>query len=169
MAEKSKRSRKANGHAKRGHNSGELPPEVVDRWWVKIVAAQVAVEKAAKPLKSKKGELSAIFKAAKSDGIDVDAIKYAIKSHGRDHLDVVGFYANVGKYLRARQSPLAVQMNLFPLEPIPEISRAAIAGRRQGLRGGSIDENPYTPGSELAEAYDDAWRDGQEQVQEGLR
>ncbi len=165
MAERAGRKSKANGHSKAGHNSGEVPSEVVDRWWQKIVVAQAAVERAAKPLKSRKGELSAIYKAAKADGIDVDALCDAITADAGDHLDVVSRYANTGKYLRAHQSPLGIQMNLFPLDPIPEVSRAAIAGKRQGLRGGSVDENPYPPGSEAFVAYVDAWTVGQEQVQ----
>lgn len=164
MAERASRKRKANGHGKAGHNSGEVPSEVIDRWWAKVVTAQAAVERAAKPLKSRKGELSAIYKAAKADGVDVEALKDAIKAHDGDHLEVVERYANTGKYLRAHQSPLGVQMNLFPLDPIPEVSRAAIAGKRQGLRGGSIDENPYPAGSEAFVAYADAWHVGQEQV-----
>jgi len=163
MAERARKS-KANGHAKAGHNSGEVPSEVVDRWWQKIVVAQAAVERAAKPLKSRKGELSAIYKAAQADGIDTDALCDAIKADAGDHLDVVSRYANTGKYLRAHQSPLGIQMNLFPLDPIPEVSRAAIAGKRSGLRGGSIDENPYKPGSEAHAAYVEAWHGGQEQV-----
>jgi hypothetical protein len=162
MAERAKR--KANGRAKLGHNSGEVPSEVVDRWWEKIVVGQAAVERATKPLKSRKGELSAIYKAAKADGIDVDALCDAIKADADDHLEVVTRYANTGKYLRAHRSPLGVQMNLFPLDPIPEASRAAIAGKRSGLRGGSIDENPYPAGSESHVAYVEAWHVGQEQV-----
>jgi hypothetical protein len=169
MAERAGKSRKAkatkaNGHAKRGHNSGEVPSEVVDRWWAKIVAGQAAVERATKPLKARKGELKAIYDAAKADGVDVPALCDAIKADGDDHLEVVTRYANTGKYLRAHQSPLGVQMNLFPLDPIPEVSRAAIAGKRSGLRGGSIDENPYTPGSENFAAYAEAWHVGQEQI-----
>jgi len=164
VEKKSRARAKTNGHAKPGHNSGDVPSEVVDRWWQKIVVAQAAVERATKPLKSRKGELSAIYKAAKADGLDVDALTDAIKADAGDHLDVVSRYANTGKYLRAHHSPLGIQMNLFPLEPIPEVSRAAIAGKRQGLRGGSVDENPYPPGSEPFVAYVDAWGIGQEQV-----
>jgi len=168
MAERARPKTKGNGRAKQGHNSGELPPEVIDRWWSKVVDGQKAVERAAKPLKSRKGELSAIYKAAKADGIDVDALKDAIKADGEDHIEVVSRYANTGKYLRAHRSPLGEQLNLFPLEPIPETMRAAVAGKRAGLRGGSIDENPYTPGSEAFTAFRDSWEAGQQEVRERL-
>ncbi|HKV14533.1 MAG TPA: hypothetical protein VJQ81_05785 [Reyranella sp.] len=170
MAERasSRRRRRANGHAKAGHNSGEVPPEIVDRWWQKVVVAQGAVERAAKPLKSRKGELSAIYKAAKADGIDVDALKDAIKADAGDHLNFLSRYAATGKYLRAHQSPLGLQLGLFPLDAIPEVSRAAMAGKRCGLAGRSIDENPYPPGSENFVAYSDAWHQGQAQVRDTM-
>lgn len=162
------KAQKRNG-AKAGHNSGELPAEVVDRWWEKVVEGQKAVERAAKPLKSKKGELSALYKAAKADGIDVDALKDAILADAGDHLEVVSRYANTGKYLRAHRSALAEQMNLFPLEPIPVAMQAAVAGKRAGLRGGDATENPYTPGTDAFVAYAEHWEAGQQELREHLR
>ena len=141
-----------------------MPAEVVDRWWQKIVVAQAAVERAAKPLKSRKGELSAVYKAAKADGIDVDALKDAITADSGDHLNFLSRYASTGKYLRAHRSPLGTQLGLFPLDAIPEISRAAMAGKRSGLLGRSIDENPYQPGSENFAAFAEHWHVGQAQV-----
>jgi uncharacterized protein (UPF0335 family) len=170
MAERASLSRKkSNGRARAGHNSGEVPREVVDRWWDKIVAGQAAVERATKPLKARKADLKGIYDAAKLDGVDVEALKDAIKADADDHLEVVTRYANTGKYLRAHKSPLGEQMNLFPLEPIPETMRAAIAGKRGGLRGGSVDENPYTPGSEPFVAYVEHWQKGQQELHEQLR
>ena len=169
MAERaSARKRRQNGHATAGHNSGEVPAEVVDRWWSKVVTAQGAVERAAKPLKARKGELSAIYKAAKKDGIDVDALKDAIKADSGDHLNFLSRYASTGKYLRAHQSPLGMQLGLFPLDAIPEISRAQASGRRAGLLGRDIAENPYTPGSENFAAYEASWHEGQAQVRDTL-
>jgi len=169
MAERaSGRKRQSNGRAKPGHNSGEVPPEVVDRWWEKIVVAQAAVERAAKPLKARKGELSAIYKAAKKDGIDVDALKDAIIADSGDHLNFLSRYASTGKYLRAHQSPLGMQLGLFPLDAIPEISRAQASGRRAGLLGRDIAENPYTPGSENFAAFETSWHEGQSQVRSSM-
>ena len=100
-----RRSQKANGA---GHNSnpssGVVSDELYQRWMRKIADAQTAVERAAKPLKSRKGELGAICKAAKSDGVDVDAIREAFTLDKLDHLEVATKYANTGRVLRLMKS-----------------------------------------------------------------
>lgn len=168
MAEKANRKAKRNGRARAGHNSGEIPAEIVERWWQKIVAGQAAVERATKPLQGRKSELRAIYKAAEADGIDVEAMKEAIEKDKLDHIEVVTRYTNTGSYLRAHKSPLGVQLNLFTAEAIPLAMQAAVAGKRSGLRGGSVDENPYPPGSEAFVAYRDNWDAGQQELRDRL-
>lgn len=169
MAERAKRKAKGNGRGKAGHNSGsELPPELIERWWQKIAVGQAAVERATKPLQARKSELRAIYKAAESDGIDVEAIKEAIAKDKDDHMEVVTRFVLTGNYLRAHNSPLGTQLNLFSTEAIPTTMQAAVAGKRQGLRGGSIDENPYPPGSEAFQAYRDNWDKGQAELHDQL-
>jgi uncharacterized protein (UPF0335 family) len=162
MAEKARLKKKSNGRAKKGHNSG-VPQEVERRWLAKIQDGQAAVERAAKPLKSRKGELSSIYKAAKSEGVDIDAAKKALKLNKLDHLDVALEYSNVGRYLRMLDSPLGIQMELFKATDLPVAVQAAVEGKRAGLAGHSIDINPHTPGTEPFVAFVDAWHKGQEE------
>jgi hypothetical protein len=168
-----KRGAKKNGAV--GHNSkqktatsGVVSDEVYQRWMKKIEVAQAAVDRAAKPLKSRKGELSQIIGAAKDDGVDVDAIREAFKMDALDHLDVATKYANTGRVLRLMKSPLGEQMDLFRTVDLPIAVTAAIAGRRAGATG-RPNENPHTPGSEPFAAYEDHYTRAQETLQDELR
>lgn len=167
MAERAtvSKSRKGNG---RGHNSGTAPDEVYLRWMEKIQGGQGAVERAAKSLKSRKGELSAIYGAAKEDGVNCKAIRNAFKSDKLDHLDVATDYFDTGRVLRLMKSPLAVQMELFRDQDMPTAIMAAVAGRRLG-KGGHALSNPHPPGSEAFVAFENAWHQGQSEVHDTLR
>jgi hypothetical protein len=167
-----KRGAKKNGA---GHNSkqktatsGVVSDETYQRWMKKIADAQSAVERAAKPLKSRKGELSQIIGAAKDDGVDVDAVREAFKMDALDHLDVATKYANTGRVLRLMKSPLGEQMDLFRTADLPVAVTAAIAGRRAGSTG-RPNENPHTPGSEPFAAYEDNYTRAQTALQDELR
>jgi hypothetical protein len=160
-----RRSQKANGV---GHNSGVISDELYQRWMKKIADAQVAVERAAKPLKSRKGELGAICKAAKADGVDVDAIREAFTLDKLDHLEVATKYANTGRVLRLMHSPLGEQMDLFPTKDMPIVVTASIAGRRAGASG-RPNENPHSPGSEPFVAYENEYASAQARIAEDLR
>jgi uncharacterized protein (UPF0335 family) len=177
MAERAtaKRKRRANGngggpigHNRKAVRSGVVPDEVYARWMKKIEEAQNAVEKAAAPLKSKKGALSAVYKAAKADGVDTDAIREAFKLDKLDHLDVATKFTNTGRVLRLMHSPLGEQMDLFRTSDLPIAVSAAIAGRRAGSLGHTKD-NPHTPGTDAFVAYEDEYTRAQEQVAEQFR
>jgi uncharacterized protein (UPF0335 family) len=134
----------------------------------KIEDAQAAVERAAKPLKSRKSELSNIYKAAKAEGVDTDAIVEAFGLDKQDHLDVATKYANTGRVLRLMKSSLAVQMDLFRGTDLPVAVTAAIAGRRAGAEG-RPNENPHDPGSDAFVAYEDEYTRAQAALQDELR
>src|SRR5205809_1093722 len=73
---------KANGKGRPGvgHNSklgDRSREEVYRRWLSKIETADNVYEKAKDVAKSRKGELAAIYAAAKEDGCNIDAIKEA--------------------------------------------------------------------------------------------
>lgn len=158
-------SRKANGHGKPGHNSGQgAPQETVERWREKIVVAQAAVEKAAKPLKTRKAEYQVVVKAAKKDGVNTTALLRAIELNKLDMIQVATDTSDLGKYLRWMGSPLGVQLNLFSTDQMPVVMKASVDGKRCGLAGGNIDDNPYKPGSEEFEAYRTQWHVGQSEL-----
>lgn len=167
MAEKAKR--KANGRAKAGHNkTGDVPDELIERWWLKVEAAQAAVEKAKKPLASRKGELRALYKAAGADGVDAEALREAIDMHNTDHLEVAEKFSNTGRYLRAHKSALGVQLQLFSVDNVPDEIKAAVAGKRAGRRGDSIDINPFTPGTDAFQAFREHWDLGQQEIRDTM-
>jgi hypothetical protein len=161
---------KANGHQTKGRTatSGIISDETYLRWMKKIEDARAAVERAAKPLKTRKSELSNIYKAAKAEGVDTDSIVEAADMDGQDHLIVATKYANTGRVLRLRKSPLAIQMNLFPTNDLPVEVTAAIAGRRAGAMG-NPNTNPHDPGTEPFVAYENEYARAQASLQDDLR
>jgi hypothetical protein len=178
MAERARGRRKTNGKddgSKRragvGHNSqgGNVPDEVYRRWLSKIENADNIYEKAKDRAKSLKGELGAIYSAAKEDGCNIDAIKEARAKHKLDHLTVAQDYDDMGRVLRLMKSPLAVQLKLFEeVERSPE-ANAAMAGELAGRRGDPVDDNPHPPGTELFVTWRANWDKGQQALQETLR
>ena len=158
---KSKAPKGKNGAAKPGHNSGEVPDEIILRWNAKIEVAANAAQRAKDAHDSAKGKLQSIYKAAKDDGVDIDALKEVRKMDKGDHAEVELRYRNTGRYLRVLESKLAVQFELFPEVKQSASVSAWLAGTRAGKSGVSIDENPHTPGSEVFEEWNGGWRNGQ--------
>jgi len=170
MAERVRLNRKSKSKSNGKANSrglGGVPDEVYQRWMKRIELAQTAVDRAQKPLKSKKGELSAIYKAAKADGVNVDAVKTAFKKHKLDHLQVAMDYRDTGRVLRLMESPLAVQMSLFGNQ-LPDLVNVALEGKLAGELGVDVNQCPYKPGTEEFVAYHDAWGKGQAELRDTL-
>lgn len=166
MAERARlKKKKANGV---GHNSGEVPTEVYQRWLTKIVAQRNVVERVQKQLKSRKGELSSLYAAAKGDGVDIDAVKEALALDKEDRLEVILRFANTKRVLKLLENPLAVQLSLG-LDELPDAIKAGLRGRADGKAGVAIDSNPHAPGSEEFVAYEQAWHSGQAETRETLR
>ncbi len=173
MAERAKAKRKskskANGSNGVGHNSGRLggrdKEEIYARWLSKIEHADVIYQRANEQAKSRRGELRAIYAAAKEDGCNIDAIKEARAKHKLDHLTVAQDYDDMGLVLRVMQSPLATQLSLFEPVKRDDETTASMAGELAGRRGDPIDENPHTPGTQLYET----WRAGHDRGQAALR
>lgn len=145
-----------------------VPDETYQRWMKKIELGQAALDKASIPYKSRKSDLSNIYKEAKGDGVDVDAIKEAFAMDKLDHLDVAQKYENTGRVLRLMRSPLGEQMELFRGTTLPLPVAAAIAGRRAGASG-RPNENPHSPGTEPFVAYEGEYAKAQEAIQNELR
>src|SRR5437899_4971612 len=95
MAERAKAKRKTKsskgngtGKPRAGHNSGEIPEEVILRWDAKINTAEIAASKVKVLYDSAKGRLQSVYRAAKEDGVDIDALKEARKMDADDHAAV---------------------------------------------------------------------------------
>jgi hypothetical protein len=159
---KSKAPKGKNGTAKAGHNSGEVADEIILRWNSKIEVAANAAQRAKDAHDSAKGRLQSIYKAAKDDGVDIDALKEVRKMDKGDHAEVELRYRNTGRYLRVLESKLAVQFELFPEVKQSAAVGAWLAGSRAGKAGEPVENNPHTVGSAPFEEYDQGWRHGQQ-------
>ena len=169
MAERAKgrkRGGKGNGSAKpraakAGDNSGHVPSEVVNRHWGHVGAALKNVKRTADAAKKARSALSNCYRAAKSDGIDVDEMKAARGLHDGDHMQAASHYAGVARILDAVESPVA-QLNLFTRELPPPVN-AYLRGQQAGREAVDAGANPFTPGSQEFESWAEGWTSGQEQ------
>ena len=155
MAERAKAKNKgrSNGTAKSGHNSGQVPDEVYNRWLAKIETQDKKRLKAKEAFDSESGKLQSLFKAAKDDGCNTTAIRRARKLHAEDHAQVTIDYTDTGRVLRLLKSPLAEQLDLFAEIRHPPAVSAWLAGASAGKAGAPVDDNPHTPGSDVFEEW----------------
>lgn len=154
---------------RRGDNSGDhsVPDEIYERHLAKIDTTSKAMEKAKEAFDQAKGVHQSAYKAAKGDGCDIDAIRLARKLDKQDAGVTQVTYANVSRVLNLIGSPLgSEQMDLFgaiaPAKPAEEAP--GIRGLKAGEAGLGRDANPYDPGSQAYQAYDEQWLAGQKRI-----
>lgn len=161
------KKRAANGASKNGlgHNSGEVPAEVKLRHYDQIGVALRASKAADDAAKKKRAALSNAYKAAKSDGLDVDVLRATRKLDEGEHVDAILHYKGVGDMLELIDSELP----LFREINIPPPVNAYLAGRQAGREGAPADSNPHTPGTEEFVRYAEGHASGVDAAVEGLR
>ena len=148
-----------------GHNhAGEIPDEVKLRHYDQIGVALKASKAADEIAKKKRAALSNAYKAAKSDGCDVDVMRATRKLDEGEHVDAILHYQGVGKMLELIESELP----LFREINIPPPVNAYLAGRQAGREGAPADSNPHTPGSEEFVRYAEGHASGVDAAVEGL-
>jgi hypothetical protein len=156
-----------------GHNSrgSSVTDQIYNRWLSRIDTADAIYQRAKDNASSKRGELNAIYAAAKEDGCNVRAIKAARKKHRSDHLEVAMDYDDEARVLRLMKSPLVEQLSLFPevKEARDPLVTAAMEGELAGRRGDSVDDNPYTVGTEQYVKWRAKWDEGQASLAEQFR
>lgn len=146
---------------------------------VRIIGdAQREYDEAHDLAKSKHGVYRAALKAAKKSGIDEDALKDAIRIHTRsDEATESLYFRNLGRYLNYMNSPLGKQFGLFDdgAGEVPADARtkheeweANNQGYRAAQAGTPIDQNPWPPGSELAQVWSLGWKRGKKVVDDVL-
>jgi hypothetical protein len=166
MAERATRkARKGNG-AGPGHNSSRdgISDQIYSRWLGRIETADAIYQRAKDNASQKRGELNAIYAAAKEDGCNIRAIKSARKKNRGDHLEVAMDYDAEARVLRLMGSPLVEQLKLFPEVDGERAAdtRAAMAGELAGRRGDPVDDNPHAPGTPLYVTWRANWDKGQQ-------
>lgn len=133
-----------------GHNSGEyaVPDETILRAINTLRAKKKAMEKVQEELDQARGVYRSARKAAKNDGLNLDAFDLIEKLERQDQGTVLVNHADAGRYLKLTESPLALQMDLFQnLEaPKPEVD-VAMQGYNAGKNAEPVDNNPHVPGS----------------------
>jgi hypothetical protein len=157
---------KTNGAAPgRGHNSGEVPAELIQRHYASIGTALKASKAADEVAKKKRAALNNAYKAAKTDGCPIDAMKEARKLNDGDHAEAILHFKDVGRVLEVTESELP----LFRDITLPPPVNAYLAGRQAGREGAPADNNPHTPGSEEFVRWGEGHASGVDSAVESLR
>lgn len=165
------KAKKGNKH--NGPPAGGMSDEEKKSWQNKLSRARKDWDDKHEEAKSAKGVYDNVCKAAKKVGFAVDAWKDARELDKDDHGSVQQHYANVGDQLRVMNSNLATELNLFqdidPRFAEGDDEAPAVKGLKCGRAGNSIDENPYTPGTEDYEAFRGNWFKGNDERLEQLK
>jgi len=192
-------ARKANDHSggrgRRGRRKGEdfseaveaaaaeaakpaasnVPDEVLERHLDTVRNARAAHREARDAAAEANGVYRAALKAAKRDGIPVDAMTDAVKLMEGDALELKARSQMVRRILVVAKSPLA---HLYATQPdlFDEADRARSAhatgsgdqawteGRRDGMEGRSLSFCPYAEDTAERVAYTAGWHAGQEEL-----
>jgi hypothetical protein len=148
-----------------------VPREVYQRHLGLIEAARNVSKAADLAAKKKRSALSNVYKAAKSDGCNVDAIKHAMELDEGNHIEAVNDAAECGYILDVMGSQLHKQFGLFANIDRPEPVSAYLAGMNAGRAGGPAEDNPYSdrPGSEEFVQWATGWAAGQSENHDSLQ
>ena len=110
-------------------------------------------------------------KAAKRDGLDLDALKLLENLAKLDDDELAVQLRHLHQYAKWASLPLGTQLDAFGEHVIPTVKAKAVGehdlwtatdvGYKAGRSGLPRDTNPYQPGTELHVNFDKAWTDGQ--------
>lgn len=101
-------------------------------------------------------------KTAKKAGFNLDAYDINVKLENLDMGKVQVDYADAGRYLKVRGSPLAEQLMLFQnMEtPAPKVD-ANLQGQQAGKNAENAENNPFKPGTDEFVSWAEGWATGQ--------
>ena len=150
-------------------------PELIASTARKILAQEAEVEKAKGPYDTEKGRLRSLYKAAKADGINIDALNRVLKFKRMAPHEAQDQVAAEVRYAKYLSLPFGTQFGLFDGIDVPEHVQAEQSrdaahekGFAAGRAGGGRAENPYDPGSEFYPLWDRAWELGQRDIVAGM-
>lgn len=161
--------RKASGNKHNGPPG--LTDDAIRDWQTKLDRSYKKVTDAQDEGRSANGVYRSMLKEAAKQGLDKQAYIDARALDREDHGHVQVRFANVGRYLRVRESNLATQLSLFQDIEMPEVDGTDEAAAVKGLKAGrsglvNQDANPYRPGSEDFQAWSNNWSQGQKELAE---
>lgn len=150
-------------------------PETIASYFRKLQNQADAIDAAKGPYDEERGRYRSLCKAAKTDGVDVDALLRVLKVSKQDNDKRQADLANFMRYAQIMNVPVGTQFDLFGFE-VPDQVRTdnekhaakragALAGRRGENRN---DSNPHEPASELFVAFDDGWMSSQTEMVKAL-
>jgi hypothetical protein len=166
-------------NAKAGHNSGNPPPEVLKRNSDAIELGLREIHAAQKLVQAARANFATTRSTAETDtgskgcvNSIVKAVKMDLEAEKGGAGEQVTEHRQIGAVLRARNSPLGTQWNLFamPDEEATEGGNGKVAAMDAELQGQHaysnsepLTNNPFDPVTQ-AELYND-WRHGWVQAQ----
>lgn len=162
---------KAKGNAHNGPPKSGMSDDEKIAAIAKADRLHAAFQKAKKEADSANSTYRNYLKEVDKKGFDKKAYIAARELDKDDHGTVQVHFANVGEQLRLRESNLATSMSLFQDIELPEVDdeAPAVKGLRAGRGGFARTSNPYPPGSEDYQSYDNNWVAGQTEIAEGMR
>lgn len=158
-----------------GDNSGlhAVPDEVIERNLDALKAKKKALDKVVNDYKEDLDQARGVYrsarKLAKKEGVNLKAfdIMSDLESEDMGHVQVN--YADVARYQKITDSPL-LQLEMFAgmLTPEPKVD-VALQGQQAGKEGVNRTSNPWKPGSDEFQCWDENWIVGQQQIAAGMR
>lgn len=155
-----------------------LTPEEFLKNYRRVADAKRDMDKVADELKSARGVYRSALKAAKKIGVNQAMLIQAMQIVTvQDEAEVTMDFRDLGRYLRYLNSPIGAQFGLFDDGQV-EVSADARSehdqweaneqGYRAAQAGTPIDQNPWPPGSEIAQMWSLGWKRGKKVVDDVL-
>lgn len=156
---------KAAAKKNKGSNAGPVSDEQILRHIELIQAAELEYDEARDETSIKSGILRNRYKVAKSDGVDIESLKLALKLAKRSTGEVVTEHRNVGRIIRLMNLPIGHQFELFSVpadeeatDGKPSAMDAELQGQHSYGNSEPLTNNPFHP-AEQTELYNE-WRSG---------
>lgn len=149
----------------KGGNAGPVSDEQILRHIELIQGAELEYDEARDATATKSGILRNRYKVAKSDGVDIESLKLALKLAKRSAGEVVTEHRNVGRIIRLMNLPIGHQFELFSVPADEQEANgkstamdAELQGQHAYSNGEPLTNNPFHP-AEATERYNE-WRSG---------
>jgi ribosome modulation factor len=141
---------------------GDAPPTVVDDATIEhhyglISIAQKDLAEADAKRATASGVLRNAFKAAKKMGVDIEAMKQALKDKKQEPGVVITLERNRRRYLKIMGAPVGTQFDLLSDVEVKDTIDAELAGYHAGKNNESADNNAYQPGTEEHARWTTGW------------
>lgn len=150
--------------------SSNVRPELLVLSHNELLPLEADVADQSEKLKAAKNRLKLRRKIMEKDGIDLDAFDAARAEFLADANDVREKYRKKASMLRAFNSPLAHQFDLFDqpdMDSLKELWR--FEGFKAGINGEDVGTNPHGRGSEGFDIWEAGWKGGQATLVAGMK